>query len=95
MPGRVAKIEGVTRALEQGSLKLRVRDPASERALRRSSIMQVGPSVVVTYRVLFGALGPVSDRCKAIALGWSSLYSQVKGMGDRGGGAMRHRVKTG
>lgn len=42
MPGRVAKIEGITRALEQGSLKLRVRDPASERALRRSSIMQVG-----------------------------------------------------
>ena len=41
MPGRVAKIEGITRALEQGSLKLRVRDPASERALRRSGIMQV------------------------------------------------------
>lgn len=40
MPGRVAKIEGVTRALEQGSLKLRVRDPASERALRRASVMQ-------------------------------------------------------
>lgn len=48
MPGRVAKIEGVTRALEQGSLKLRVRDPASERALRRSSVMQVkllGPTL--------------------------------------------------
>ena len=43
MPGRVAKIEGITRALEQGSLKLRVRDSGSERVLRRSSIMQVQP----------------------------------------------------
>ena len=44
MPGRVAKIEDVTRQLQQGSLKLRVRDPASERAMRRSGIMQAKPS---------------------------------------------------
>lgn len=43
MPGRIAKIEGVTRALQQGSLKLRVRDPTSERADRKSSIVQVTP----------------------------------------------------
>lgn len=42
IPSRVAKIEGVTNALESGALKLRVRDPASERAFRRSKIMQVG-----------------------------------------------------
>ena len=39
--GRVAKSEAILSSLEQGSLKLRVRDPASERALRKSSIMQV------------------------------------------------------
>ena len=56
MPGRVAKIEDVTRQLQQGSLKLRVRDPASERAMRRSGIMQAepGPSKILNHVLFLG-----------------------------------------
>ena len=41
VPFRVSKIERFTKELEDGTLKLRVRDSANERALRRSRIMQV------------------------------------------------------
>lgn len=41
VPGRVSKLEKFAKELEDGTLKLRVRDSANERALRRSRIMQV------------------------------------------------------
>ena len=46
VPFRVSKIERFTKELEDGTLKLRVRDSANERALRRSRIMQVGPFAI-------------------------------------------------
>ena len=47
--GRVAQIEGVTRALERGDLKLRVRVLEAERADRRASILQVGRPCIILH----------------------------------------------